>query len=470
MEDSSAPKSGDRDVSGEANEQDAFSTPTDAAIETTSITEKSDESGESGPVSSIPDDLSSLTGRSDIWNAADYASCGMPDLGDSHHAAGKLADSGVAPLVAAARGYGWADADTFKTAGTTVGVTSFTDRAGRKFRTLAERDGALILPWFHISSARSASRSGRRPLPMVIQMRPVSPRYLERPGKEPKPAKYEFLGGIPTIIDLHPSTPGEWLEDMQTPTVLFTEGVLKGDAAITSALMDAGASKADLSYDGNGPEASARLRGLLASIPLEKRVLVLTFGGVGTWHSHPEWNDMRLKGRAAWVAFDGDLYGNPMVWSEANKLWKKLDTIGAKPRLVDLHVVYGDSGEKEKVGLDDYLTKIGAWSSLPSRLRDDLPPRPVAQSEHREKDWRFNVEEMVAEECYKIEDPSGGSRLGWRRVSGLIGRVRDVQVNRSASSEELATGELDNEPAGGFEAHASVEVFWRGDDGETRST
>ena len=390
------------------------------------------------------------------WDPEDYRAAGIEGPG-----ADKLADSGVAPLVAAARGYQWVDNDTVKAAAPSMGIVTFNSKQGRNLRDLAALDGALVLPWHRPDAARRSSRTGVRPMPAAIQMRPTNPR--SHPNG--KVAKYEFLAGTTVILDINPGTPGEWLEmapsisggeGLGTPTVLFTEGIIKGDSAVSAMLLAAGATRADLSYDDPSVDALARLRGALASIPTADRVLVVSIGGVSNWHSNPEWSDMNLKHRKALLAFDGDVATNPNVHREASGVWNKLTAIKAHPVLVDLMVTGGDAGELRPVGVDDYLNGVGTWASLLTRLRTELPPSPNSQDRATKGDLRFNLESLTAQEWC----PTDGDRAGyWHDQFAMIGRVVKTDTKRVVSGPELDTGMLSAADAWS-EASVEVELSW----------
>ena len=408
------------------------------------------------PVSVIPD---TAAGAMPLprWSVADYA---VFATGDS---AQKLSDSAVAPLVAAARGYrhiGVADKDTARLTGATL-----TGAVGSRFKKLVGTNGALFMPWFRPSVARREI-TGARPGASATQFRPVDPLFNERSGKF---AKYEFLANMPTVLDVHPATPGNWLE--YTPTVVITEGCLKGDAGLTGMLRAAGIPDAALRYDDDTVDALAVLRALLKKVPEADRVMILSFGGVGNWHQHPEWSDMNFKGRTVLIAFDGDLDSNADVHRQGTALWTKLQHLGATPKRLDLNVVVdaGRGVETKKVGLDDYLAEIGPWESLADRVLDELPPAPqVDGAEFSAGDWRMNEDTCVSEVLREIKSDGGSTRAIWDPKAKFIGRIARTQSVRNTTDEEVQTGELADVIDADAETTVHVEIQWK-QDGETRT-
>lgn len=397
-----------------------------------------------------------------LWSVNDYR---LFATGDS---AEKLAASAVAPLVAAARGYAHiaeADPATAKM----TGVGNLGGAAGNRFKKLVGRDGALYMPWYRPAVARREPTG--RPGSSADQFRPVEPLFNEKSGKY---AKYEFIGGRPTVIDIHPATPGGWLE--HTAFTLITEGILKGDAGLTGMLRAAGIPDDQLRYDDDTVDPIPVLRALMRRVPEADRTMIMSLGGVGNWHSHPEWNDMNLKHRTVLIAFDGDLDTNPNVYKQGAALWQKLEHMGATPKLLNLSVVTATAtgAEAKKYGLDDYLADVGPWESLADRICDALPAAPIDEDddddEFRAGDWRMN-EETCEAEALSITKTDGGQNVRkWERKTRFIGRITRTLSIRSATEQEIITGVLAPDGAAESDTTIEIEIKWRKDDAERTAT
>ncbi|MHC2186061.1 hypothetical protein ACVLV4_001708 [Rathayibacter agropyri] len=133
------------------------------------------------------------------WNSADYS----PAVTGS--GAIKLADSGVAPLVAMARGYSsMGDKDGARSIAQRSSDTTGTSIIRRLNQMVVEDEDALVIPWFR---ATDVTERGPDAKSRTLQMRPSRPLR----NKSGKTAKYEFLSGEGTTLDLNPATPGEWI-------------------------------------------------------------------------------------------------------------------------------------------------------------------------------------------------------------------------------------------------------------------
>lgn len=405
----------------------------------------------------VPDNIAGVLPLP-LWPAADYHLLANGDSAD------KLVSSAVAPLVAAARGYRHIAEATAADAKST-GVGGLTGAGGSRFKKLVGQDGAMYMPWYRPAIARREPTG--RPGASAHQFRPVVPLFNEKSGKV---AKYEFVAGSPTVLDIHPATPGGWLE--HTPFALITEGILKGDAGLTGMLRAAGISDDELRYDDETVDALSALRTLMKRVPEADRTMILSFGGVGNWHSHAEWNDMNFKHRTVLIAFDGDLDTNPDVYKQGAALWQKLEYMGATPKLLNLSVntatVYG--AEAKKYGLDDYLAAIGPWESLVDRIRDALPEAPDndGEDEYRTGDWRMNDELCQAEELRELKGDGGLSRKMWDGKTRFVGRIARTLSIRSATDEEIKSGALADDSRAESDTTVEIEARWR-DNGEIRT-
>lgn len=385
------------------------------------------------------------------WTADDYRLFATGDSAD------KLVSSAVAPLVAAARGYKHISEATTATA-RSAGVDGLTGSAGSRFRKLIGQDGALHMPWYRPGVARREPVG--HPGASAHQFRPVNPLFNDKTGNT---AKYEFLAGAPTVLDIHPATPGGWLE--HTSFCLITEGILKGDAGLTGMLRAAGVTDDELRYDDETVDALTALRALMKRVPEADRTMILSFGGVGNWHSHPEWNDMNLKHRTVLIAFDGDLETNPNVYKQGAALWQKLEYMGASPKLLNLNVVTTAYGiESSKYGLDDYLATVGPWESLADRILDALPaaPDPDQDEDYRAGDWRMNEDNCEAEVLRVTKSDGGPSTKTWGETDArFIGRIARILSVRSATDEEIKSGVLAADSRSESGTTVEIEAMWR---------
>jgi hypothetical protein len=121
------------------------------------------------------------------WEASEYASS------ITGSGAFKLKDSGVAPLVAAARGYSRIDKTNYAEMSRKMQVVGNSGQGKRFKRTLSApgKDG-MVMPWYSLAGIVKAKRENERPVPHTYQVRPEFPE-----NKEPaKPLKYEFVSNV----------------------------------------------------------------------------------------------------------------------------------------------------------------------------------------------------------------------------------------------------------------------------------
>jgi hypothetical protein len=397
------------------------------------------------------------------WPFADYANV------VAGPGAEKLADSSVAPLVAAARGYRHVEDADIRQLQAALKLGQANTAAYRNVvQTLEKGGGAMLMPrYLPDVAARYREGSGAAPFISTAEFRPVY--AIDDPNRPGKVMKYRGIASRRAIMDVHPATPPEWFD--HTPLTVITEGVIKGDAGMTALLRHAGVSDDDLAaVPATQAEAMDRLRALLRAVPAEQQALIISLGGVANGHSNPEWSDFVLKGRAVWLAFDGDVRTNRNVHSQAGQIWRKLADKGAKPMWLDLSVVRGDGGQRQQTGLDDYLSKIGPWRTLLSHLKPALPERPAKSHDDADRgDWRITEDGLRAEERVAWTDPSTGATvLVWKPRIAIGGRIKSIVASRLASDAELATATIsDDEPA---HVNVEVEVAWFDEEAESRRT
>jgi hypothetical protein len=204
-----------------------------------------------------------------------------------------LAESAIAPEVAAARGY-----------------RSVTDPA--ELRALGFADYQARVPALLVPGRDVHGQNGR------YQIRPDNPRRNDR-GKD---IKYEAAAGSRPWIDVPPAVQPH-LGDPTVPLVI-TEGAKKADAAVSAGLM-------------------------CISLPG-------VYGWRGT-NEHggkvalPDWESIALNNRPSLIIYDSDAATKPEVREAEARLARFLTSRGAKVRIVRLP----PKADGSKQGLDDYL-------------------------------------------------------------------------------------------------------------------
>lgn len=367
----------------------------------------------------------------------------------------KLASSRIAPLVALARGY-WEVANKEQ-------ATSFANlyrgTAGvQKLKTdlvrlvAPEDEDMLAMPWFSVSSVVESGTAAKAGL---YQYRPATPVVRE----DGKSAKYMFFPGQSMVIDLHPATPVEWTESANS--VLVTEGLLKGDSALTAVLLNARISVEELSqvFEPSGAaittaDARLRLQALMLRVPAQLRTVVATSGSVTTWEGRAaDWRKVGLRDKRVIVAFDGDLAENAMVWRETEKFFRFVRDNKGKPSLLKLFSaevaaaqISAGMDPADKLGIDDYLARIGTWESLQDLLSADLPPKPNAgEVTAINGDWRVHPDNDGITQEYVEQTNSAGMTSGsWVTRARVGGRLLSHVESRRPTEGEIFNGVVDS--------------------------
>lgn len=356
----------------------------------------------------------------------------------------KLAASGIAPLVAAARGYESVDKAQAKDFAKNWGIGDGRSKKGSQFLASFRDDGdVLVMPWYRAGQSRLSALDFVKPSPDSLQIRPENPRISDVSNK---PVKYEFLVGEDTVIDYHPAVTHMWLSGVRR--TMIAEGLLKGDSALSAQLRhhvgDAELYLVDGDYD--RLKAMTRLAGLMDRIPPDERVGILNIAGVGNWRSNPEWSLTDLKGQEVLIAFDADVKENWNVWNMAKDLFNFVENSRkATPYLIAIHESPAGgpavAGSSAKIGLDDFFYSIGDWSDLDSMLVPELPERP-ARGENDVADdllWRVTEDGCAVEECKKFNDPEGNLlSIRWLTRVRIGGRISRFETRRAATRGEIA--------------------------------
>lgn len=379
---------------------------------------------------------------------------GVTDYGPNFdvESAKKLADSGVAPLVALTRGYRYVQAEKneIRALRSELGLKGNT-RQGQEFSRQFNGRGVMLMPWYTQDTVVAANQARTFAPPVTTwQYRPVEP-AKDDDGRE---RKYEFVAGQPTIIGTHPCMPLSWAQPDQAKAamhpVLAAEGMLKADSALTGMLIDGGTAIEDLSVlDERGNLLAAqtlreRLHDLLLDLPETHRVYIIQMAGVGNWRNNPEWASF-AKGRTWWIGVDGDVSSNPNVWKQIKDLWDYLEN--NKKGTVSLLSPVASSGPAglKKIGIDDYLAQVGTWRDLLGFLTDKLPKKPEEDSTEPGT-WRVDPETGAkCQEAMPILD-NNGLRIGvrWQDCYPIGGRVLSTTVRRDATRREVLDGVMSN--------------------------
>ena len=219
----------------------------------------------------------------------------------------------------------------------------------REYRTVTDR-GLLASLGF----ARSQQQTPTLLIPLYsvagnignVQSRPNLPRN----SKEGKRIKYETPSRSRMILDIHPRS----LSQIGSPSVdlWITEGIRKADSLLT-----------------HGAPC------------------VVALSGVWNWRGTNEdggvtalsdWENIALKGRTVYIAFDSDAEHNPKVKDARRRLANFLQGRGAN--VIILYFPDGEDGKK--VGADDYLAAGNTLERLKSLTK--APKRPQDEEDKPE--------------------------------------------------------------------------------------
>ena len=252
------------------------------------------------------------------WVASDYAP--YVTMSGAH----KLAASGIAPLVAEARGYESVAESQAKHFAKVKKIGDGRTKAGTQFLNSFRDDGEILtLPWFRADELKNSLDDFVKPFASSLQMRPEHPRSDPKTGR---PVKYEFLVGQATVLDFHPAALRSWVAS--APRVMLAEGLLKGDSALTAMLREyVPTEELSTSSDHNQVKAMRRLATMMEQIPPSERVAIISLAGVGNWRNNPEWNAIDLRDKQVLIAFDGDVTTNWNVWNMAGQLFTFLGAV-----------------------------------------------------------------------------------------------------------------------------------------------
>jgi hypothetical protein len=188
---------------------------------------------------------------------------------------------------------------------------------------------------------------------------------IPRNGANGKALKYEVPKGCAPVLDVAPLTASQ-IADTKKP-LLITEGAKKADCAASVGLCAVNLSGV---FGFRGRNAQGGLTALA------------------------DWENIALKERAVYVAFDSDVSIKPTIEAALNRLCAFLVSRGALVKVVYLPT--GPNGAK--TGLDDFFARGAGLADLYALARD-LEPLDVAKRKRREKekaDKRAEVEAKAA--------------------------------------------------------------------------
>ena len=176
---------------------------------------------------------------------------------------------------------------------------------------------------------------------VLYQHRPDQPRIADG-----KPIKYETPRGSRMALDVPPLA-GSWVGDPARPLVI-TEGVRKADSAVSAGLC--GIALLGV-WNWRGSNAQGGTTALA------------------------DWEQIALKRRKVYLAFDSDVMEKPEVYQALARLKAFLEQRGAQVRLI--YLPSGDGGAK--VGLDDYLAMGHSVDTLLALATSELRRPPPAE-------------------------------------------------------------------------------------------
>ena len=392
------------------------------------------------------------------WDAKSYT----PHVNKS--GAAKLASSGVAPIIAAARGYESIDKMQSADFAKRHAIGDARTKRGQQF-TASFRDGGdvLVLPWYSVARIANTAADLERSPATSIQIRPEVPRV--NPVNQ-KPIKYEFLVNSDTVIDFHPAVTAEWAH--AAPRYMIAEGLLKGDSALTAQLRQYVSDEElkTIPSDGDQTQAMRRLAGLLEKIPQAERVAIVTIAGVGNWKNNPEWSYVNVKEKDVMIAFDGDIDDNYNVWNQARQLMEFVEkTRKGFPQLVlirqnDLALTAMSLGD-DHMGLDDFFHHVGDWDGVEEMLSGSLPAMPKKNNDVAGQ-WRVSENGFVVEECVD-KNPDGTETVPyWVERIALGGRIQHFDMRRGATDAELKGAAFGTDvDESNYPMFCSIEVTWK---------
>ena len=389
----------------------------------------------------------------------------------------KLADSQIAPLVAAVRGYrSFTDPVQAKQAvdyATPTGRETATFTLKRVRKHLDGDGDVMIMPWYSAQNVLDTVE-GVAPV-QVCQMRPK----IADVDDNGRPQKYLFPGSSKQPVSMHPAVTRAWSES--APKAIITEGVIKEDSLLTGMLLAGGVSEDELrlpqlttdSMDewriGDG---LASLRALMDRIPREKRLTPMSVAGVAGWREG-QFSSIQMRDREVLIAFDGDVATNPNVYRFFAKMWEMIANRGGRPRLLNLGSTAalmeirqvekyaevgtrGPDGKTQMLGVDDFLSHVGNFEQLMKFEEADMPARPADSSDGFEiGDVRVSPGGRGTEEY--VSGENGGY---WKPRTPIGGKVSSITIRRQPTAKEVRDGVISDHFDQDAESIAHMRLMW----------
>ncbi|WP_146072835.1 hypothetical protein [Cryobacterium sp. Y62] len=409
------------------------------------------------------------------WAADSY----LPNVRES--GAQVLATSGIAPLVAAARGYVTLEAPDVPEFAKQNSIGVSISRPYRQLNGAAVRGDTTVIPWYSADLVGVAHGEGRTPYYSSIQIRPSAP-VTTSAGKL---LSFEFVQGNESVLDANPGTPKEWL--LRSPRILVTEGILNGDAALTALLRANGIDDVALEVPEETTRADAirSLHSLMMQIPASERVTILSLDHVRHGKGSHAWEAWSLAGREVLLAVEGDVDNGRSVWKYTNGLWTFAEGAGATVKLVSFQpdldheldallsvpMPGANQGPMVKYGLADYLASGETWHNLLDRGRDEMPVPPLRnRSEVKVGTWRVTDDGNAVEVLASVLYADASRANEWQTAFNIGGRIIAVETHRGPTLQEVRTAHFGagmDETDEGARSTCRIELQWLNQDGET---
>ncbi|WP_176702784.1 DUF3854 domain-containing protein [Actinomyces vulturis] len=328
----------------------------------------------------------------------------------------KLDSSGIHPAIASSRNY--VVSEDKNDIQESIEATTYAppSRSWYGYRQLSKCTAGgpvLLMPWYCPGDNK----------PTLLQFRPDEPLT----NKDGSQSKYVIVKNSPTILDVHPCVPEEWLSD-ENVRLLIVEGLLKADSFLSAMV-------AGLDENATPEQITEHLR----SLPPQERTVPVAIFGVTTWRNCAQWASLPRRNRNVYLAFDADVETNHNVYNQARQFFDFLESSRATPWLVRLSSV----GAKDKDGIDDYLASGGLPGDIIASATVELPDPPAAAAEVGKP---YVSENGCAVEVVKIDPLTGSGTV--KRLIDVGGHIDAIELQRAPSQAEIVNGLIDETDSG----------------------
>ena len=371
---------------------------------------------------------------------------------------------GISPEVAASRGYSVILGEGEKPAGLKEMRISGATRQGKRLRSSLAGTGpvALILPWHSVESVRKKAEEGATDT--RLEIRPL------RPGAGHP--EQELVGGAAFPVGLHPAVPAEWIDS--APRIVIVAGVLNADALVSAYLRSLGFE--DFKNTKNGSHEAGLLQGFMASIPVEKRVLILSVTSADVRvESFIRLALLGMHDREGWIITDTVGSQDPLNYRQLTDLQSQLlqkEVFSSVGFMTFTPVSESPESGSTHTALALSLGAGGTWEALENSSVQALPVLSQQELAVGFGDWRIHSSGTFTEEYVSPSDGSYGAAQGagrWRRVLDLGGRILTLKEERAPTDHEIRTGCVDPKASRQADTEHSVEleVSWLDRDNAT---